>query len=152
MKRFIPFLIAAAFSVSAVMAKDDVPREEVDIQGTWQLVTLESRGEKAPEEAVKGTKLLIKGDKLALSGKEGDLRRYRLDAAANPKTMDIPVGGNVESGEEHRLCKGIYEVDGDTLRLCFSQSTADERPKSFDTKGTTYFCFTFKLVKVKEKE
>jgi uncharacterized protein (TIGR03067 family) len=139
MRRCILLAIATILGVSAVMAQEDLAKMEVaKLQGTWRVVSLEAGGQKAPEQSIKGVRFLIQGDNMSLSGKEKDLRTYRLDATAKPKTIDIPGDADKE------FSKAIYELDGDTLKLCFSQSTKLDRPKSFDTAGTKYFCYTLK--------
>jgi uncharacterized protein (TIGR03067 family) len=49
--------------------------------------------------------------------------RYTLDASKRPRQIDVVFGG--------KSCKGIYEIKGDTLRLCHTLEQ-DERPKDFE--------------------
>ena len=129
-------------SVAAAAAQEDVPKKDVaKLQGTWKVVALEGGGRKAPEGSFKEMRFLIEGDRFSLSGKPKGLRPYRLDPAAKPRAIDIP--GDVEK----EFSKAIYEVQGDTLKLCFSQSTKVDRPKDFNTAGTNYLCFTLKREK-----
>jgi uncharacterized protein (TIGR03067 family) len=146
--RFLPpisAILVVAVAVAAV--QEDVPKKDVaKLQGTWKVVALEAGGKKAPEESFKEKRFLIKGDKISLSGNSENLRPYRLDAAAKPRAIDIP--GDVEK----EFSKAIYEVNGDKLKLCFSQSTKLDRPKDFNTEGTRYLCFTLKRVKADKKK
>ena len=128
-------------SVAAAAAQEDVPTKDVaKLQGTWKVVVLEGGGTKAPEGSFKEMQYLIEGDKMSVTGKPRDLCTYRVDATAKPKAIDIPGG-------EKEFSKAIYEVEGDTLKLCFSQSTKADRPKDFSTAGTEYLCFTLKREK-----
>jgi RNA polymerase sigma factor (sigma-70 family) len=68
---------------------------------------------------------------------------HRLDAAKNPKQIDITVtstggviGGPVPRGENHRtvgVIKGIYELARGELRLCLGEMGKD-RPAAFPDK------------------
>ena len=136
-------LVAAPVSAEEVPAKEaGVPEKngEAKLQGVWNVIKMEAGGKQAPAANIKGAHFLIKGDKISISGKVEDLRRYRIDAV-RPKEIDLfGAPGN-------EFSKGIYEIDGDMLKLCFSQSTKEDRPKNFDTEGTRYLCFTLKLAK-----
>jgi hypothetical protein len=53
-----------------------------------------------------------------------------VDPSKNPKTMDYQMTEGVTKGKTQL---GIYELDGDTFRSCFSAPGA-ERPTEFTTK------------------
>ena len=131
-------LAAAAANAQDATVKDEMKK----LQGTWKVVALEGAGEKATEEYLKKKEmqLLVKEDRLSFSGTQG-LQPYRLDPAAKPKAIDF-------LGDAAKVInKGIYELDADTLKLCFSQQPTLEHPKDFNTKGTKYFLFTLKREK-----
>jgi uncharacterized protein (TIGR03067 family) len=122
--------------LAADQPKDDAAKKELEkFQGNWSLVSVETNGQKEPEEQVKtaDVKLTVKGDKFALKfmgqSIEGTLK---IDAAAKPKSYDAkatdPQGNVIES-------LGIYEFDGDTLKVCFVRAgMGAARPKEFQTK------------------
>ena len=127
---------------SVAAAAQDVPKEDVaKLQGTWKVVALQAGGSKAPEDSIKQMRFLIEGDRISFSGKPEDLVAYRLDPAARPRSMDICDAYTPDSFEKG-FSKAIYEMEGDTLKLCFSQATDVDRPKDFNTAGTMYLCFT----------
>ena len=139
----IAYFTLAVFLTTATLAEQEVESKRSDkelIQGTWKIVALEADGKQAPEDSFKQKRFLIEGDRFSSSGNSKGIRPYRLDPVASPKTMDIP--GSVEG----QFAKAIYEVEGDNLKLCFSQSTKLDRPKNFETSGTRYLCFTLKRV------
>lgn len=136
-RAYLNMLLAAPANAEEGPAEN----ESAKLQGLWNVTILEGGGKRSPADAVRGMRYLIKGHKISLTGKPEDLRRYRIDATATPKKIDIYGAPNDE------FSKGIYELDGDTLRVCFSQSTTLDRPTDFDTAGTRYFCFTLKRAK-----
>ena len=121
-----------AFNADASAAEAELKM----IQGRWEVVALEANGKKAPDRSFKGKHFLIEGEQISFSGKPSELRRFRLGTG---RAIDIP--GRVEG----QFSKAIYEVEEDTLRLCFSQSTQFDRPKDFNTAGTPYMCYWLQL-------
>lgn len=122
-------------------------RDWKELQGTWKAVALEASGQEAPESAFKDKCMVIRGDTMSRVGRLGeveallDFRDFRIDPTTSPKALDL---SKTDDGEFAEFSQSIYEVDGDTLRVCFSQQSDAPRPKSFDTAGTRYFCFTLK--------
>ena len=72
-------------------------------------------------------RLEFKGNKVIPSrgeGKTEDPAEFTLDSKAKPKAIDIkPPKGS------EKLVLGIYELDGDTLKICFNEDA--KRPKEF---------------------
>lgn len=136
------FTLAVLFTTTLLAVEEDKPKrsDQELLQGIWQVVALEAGGQKAPQASFKDKRFLIEGDRFSHSGEAADLGTYRLDSAAQPKAIDLPGSVKGEFG------KAIYALEGDTLTLCFSQSTKLERPANFDTSGTRYFCFTLERV------
>jgi uncharacterized protein (TIGR03067 family) len=73
--------------------------------------------------------------------KDGNKReplRFELDATKSPRTLDLyMMVGDKEKGP----IKGIYALEGDTLKICYAQLPGDERPKTFASppKSRTYY-------------
>jgi uncharacterized protein (TIGR03067 family) len=83
----------------------------------------------------KDVRLVIPGDRWTLKEMQGDPDKefaVRLDAGKKPGTIDIVY----ESGEnKRRTSLGIYELDGNTLRVCVGEP-GDPRPIEFNGGGT----------------
>ena len=140
MRFFILLNALAILAVAPVNAAEDTAiKDAAKLQGNWNVVALEAGGKKAPRDSFKNKRFLIKGNKISFSGKPKELRPYRLNATTKPKSIDL--------GDEKKFSKAIYELKGNTLKLCFSQSTKQDRPNGFDTAGTVYLCYTLKGVK-----
>lgn len=109
------------------------------LAGTWYLVGGASRGQKEPpEEDIRDVlkrgqwqKLVITGDRfvwgsvLREDAMKGDVK---VDAARKPRTLNLTFERDGKTVKA--LC--IYELDGDRLRLAYSEG---ERPKQFQTKA-----------------
>ncbi|MFY7874654.1 MAG: protein kinase domain-containing protein, partial [Pirellula sp.] len=100
--------------------------DDFNIQGTWQVVFSEEEGISPPPEALRGIRFLITKDKVIteLGGRKLE-STYTLDASTSPKSIDLTSNGRTELG--------IYDLQGDTLRLCHSEST-NLRPTAFDSQ------------------
>jgi uncharacterized protein (TIGR03067 family) len=102
------------------------------VQGTWLVAELEADGHKMPASMLGGAKVVIKGDLFMSHGMgatyEGDVE---LDAAQSPKHFTLKFTKGPEKGNTN---PGIYELDGDTWRICIA-TRGGERPKKFATKA-----------------
>ena len=130
--------------IGADAAKDDVVKRETEkFQGTWQLVSAESDGKKAPEDRVKQTRVVIKGSKHTVYFGDKEVVReipFAIDPTTTPKSVTdmLPDG---------RTIKSIYELDGDTLKTCAAAAGKD-RPTEFSAKeGSGQTLRVFKRVK-----
>lgn len=120
MKSFL--MLASLLSVSVAWAEDK-KRDEEKIVGTWAMVSGEKGGEAAPENFVKSFRLTFKGEGKLTANSKGNHAEgtFKLDAAKKPSQLDISLEG--------KSITGIYELDGDTLKLCVTEG--GERPGEF---------------------
>jgi uncharacterized protein (TIGR03067 family) len=118
-------LLLCSAAIAADAPKADDPKA---IEGTWVVVSMKSRGE---AEKMEGTMTLtFAGDKVTLKHedrtKEG---KVRIDATTNPKQLDI-----TPDDKDDAPMKGIYELTGDSLKICTVEEKDGQRPASFDSK------------------
>ena len=140
MKRWSLAVLMAGPLLGAGLAQEASKGDHDKIQGTWQVVSLESRdslktGQKIPEDKLKELKVVITKDKLVVrSGKEpkSDLtyKINKLDPTKKPKWIDLALVG--KDGSE-KPTGAIYELDGDQLKLCIGDpSPKPKRPTEFE--------------------
>jgi uncharacterized protein (TIGR03067 family) len=106
-------------------SKKDPRKEDLKkLQGTWEVVSYLSEGIGSTFKMHR----TISGNQWTTHTDGQPIRyRFEIDPTKKPKTIDIlPVDGPLQG--KRLLC--IYEVDGDTLKLC--QAQADKpRPTKF---------------------
>ena len=121
--------------IAADSPKGDAKKDLDRMQGSWVAASGESKGNAIPDEQVKGTKFVLKGDKYSYT--VGDVYQeegtVKIDATKTPKTIDVTIMEGEDKGETQR---GIYALDKDTLKLCFAPPGKDKtRPKDFSTNA-----------------
>ena len=141
----IPCICLATILFTAAAWGRDADDERKLLRGTW-LPSAAELGEKPFDEAtLKTMKLVLEGDKYTVTvGKGIDKGTTKIDPAAKPKTMDITGTDGPNKG---KTFLAIYELDGDTLRVCYDL-TGKGRPTKFMTqKGERLFLATYKRAK-----
>lgn len=133
-------LLFSIFGLSASGAADDksdLAMELKKFQGAWTFESVEAGGQKLPAEQFKGMKLVFVGEKYTV--KSGDMvitaATMTLDLSKSPRTMDCKV---TEGPNKGTVILGIYEINADTLKVCFDPD-GKKRPTEFkaDTGSQT---------------
>lgn len=126
----------------------EAAKEELKkFQGTWRVELQDDDGKKFSEDDLKGRTVSF-GMNLFLVRKKTameQLGKIKIDPAKKTINASIEKGGR-----EGDLLPGIYEFDGDTLKLCFS-TDGDNRPKEFKG-GPDKLLMICKRVAAKESE
>jgi uncharacterized protein (TIGR03067 family) len=125
------------------------PAEEAQrkLQGSWTATQAERDG-KAADDVV-GNRLSFSGNRFRIQSKDGQLLyagTVRVDPSAKPAAIDFE---HTEGAVKGKAWKGIYTLDGDTLRVCDNAPSPDKaRPAVFEAKGGSgYVLITFKRAK-----
>jgi len=152
--RFPPaFCVLVAFflGLGAVHGGDN-DKDWDKLKGNWQAVeilTLDGNAVSADE--VKAVKLTFAGaDRMTFTfaGKSIGKDDYgvKLDASKKPKAIDLT---SLDGKSKGAVLLGIYQLDGDTLKLCVaSEPKINERPSRFTSEvGSKNFLYTFKRAK-----
>jgi len=136
---FIATLALVSDTPQEIAAKKDLEK----FQGTWQLISAETDGKKAPEDRVKKIRVVIQGAKHNVFFGEENVAKdipFTIDPTKNPKT----VTDHLPDGKE---IQGIYDLEGDTLKSCVAPIGKD-RPTEFASKpGTGHTLRLFKKAK-----
>jgi uncharacterized protein (TIGR03067 family) len=120
-------LVAAATS-----AGDSAKKEMKQFEGMWTLASLQINGKPVAEPDLKKFKLTAVGElwNLSIDGKQYPAQ-YRVEPDRTPKEIDVTY---LEGPNKGKTVHGIYEFDGNTLRLCRQIEPDKDRPTAFESK------------------
>ena len=139
MKNLLCVCLAAVASLSAFTAGsfDDAKA----VQGSWQPVRAELAGQPMADAVLKIISLKLDNGKYEVFvGSEPDRGTYTLDMKSKPRGMSVTGTDGVNQG---KTFPAIYELKGDTLRICYDLSGA-KRPTEFKSvAGTKLYLVTY---------
>jgi uncharacterized protein (TIGR03067 family) len=126
--------------------KVQLEKEARKFQGTWTFKSSVTGGEELPADHLKLFVVIFKGEKHTV--KNGDeviqVGTQKLDPSKLPKTIDVTM---VEGPYKGTVMLGIYEIDADTLKVCFDPE-GKTRPTEFKSSpGSKNFVNVHKRVK-----
>jgi uncharacterized protein (TIGR03067 family) len=125
-------LLAAGLLFGVGTAQEDAGKQELaKIQGTWTYVSFEEDGKPLPPEQVNSMTITFGGDRYVVRQGDKVLRAgtHRFDPTKTPRAVDATLKEGPGKGTTQL---GIYELSGDTLRVCYS-TTGKDRPTEFKT-------------------
>ncbi len=104
------------------------------LDGTWIPTTAELGGQRLPDDSFKSAKMILaRGTYLVSIGDVRDRGVIKLGVSKNPGMMDIT---GTEGPNEGRTIPAIYELNGDSLTICYALE-GTTRPTEFITKAET---------------
>src|SRR5262249_30880241 len=140
LKRLIAAALVLCFSSLTVVGGG--AKDADATQGSWRAAAAELGGKEFPEKVRESIKLVIKDNTYTVTiGKVVDKGTVKVNSSAKPKEFDI-IG--TEGPNKDKTILAIYEVDGDTMRVCYDLGLTG-RPKEFKTAGEAkHFLVTYK--------
>ena len=105
-----------------------VEEELKRFEGTWRYETTVVEGLVLPDGHLKDARLILQGDRFEMTDPMANYRgTFTVDPTSNPKTIEVRFTEGPEAG---KTSKGIYELEGDTYKVCIGLA-GRERPKVF---------------------
>lgn len=134
---------AAVLAAPIPKDKDKPVKDEDAIQGTWILEKFD--GPNGPPPDIGQIRMIFKDGKLTMSanGQREEQGTYKLNPTAKIKEIDLT--------SDREMMPGIYELDGDTLRLAVPEEPKQGRPTEMKS-GKTVAVVTLKREKDNKKE
>jgi uncharacterized protein (TIGR03067 family) len=128
--------LTALVAMSLVMLSDQASTASDDakpLEGVWVGQSMEADGKAVPAEAAKRMRLTFNGDMLLFRGNFDNDREaectYKLDVKPSPKHFEFTPPN------EKKPILGIFEVNGNELKICMRHARSDKgRPSEFATK------------------
>lgn len=141
------YLVCFCFAVGAslIAFADDTSADAKAMQGSWKPAKAELAGLPMPEAVLKTISLKLDNGKYeVLVGDKPDRGTYTMDATTKPKSLTIT---GTEGPNQGKTLPCIYELKGDTLRVCYDLSGA-KRPTEFKSvAGTKLYLVTYERKK-----
>jgi uncharacterized protein (TIGR03067 family) len=126
-------------------AKDDAEQDQKMLQGKWMLTSAVLNGTEVPKDDIKG-ELVFKENKYSYTAGDGQAGAgtFKLDPSKKPKQLDaVPSEGDAKG----QTFEEIYEIDGDSLKLCLALP-GTKRPTDFKSEaGSLHMLFIYKRAK-----
>lgn len=147
--RPLRWIVAAGLGVVAILyvtvgfPEGDAAR----LQGRWRVVVVEDSGVLVNQPFLTTRQYLFHGHKMIVRGRGGPVAStwvgrwvernlksptFRVDPSASPKAIDLDLPFTP-------TMRGIYDLDGDRLRICFSGPSGQARttrPTGFSVPGS----------------
>ena len=113
-------------------AGDDTAKKDLaQMQGVWNVTELVEKGEKLPAKDLTPVKVVILASKMTLT--DNGVFREEITLKFNATTQKIKAidfvytkGPNTGKSE-----RGIYEINGDTIKICVNETQNGGRPVAF---------------------
>src|SRR5947207_14754618 len=91
-------------------AGEAIKKDKNQLQGRWQVIESEAKGEKAKAEEIATLEIIFTDDNIKV--KEADKVQekfgFKIDPTLKPKTMDLTIADGPNKG---RTDRAIYELD-----------------------------------------
>jgi uncharacterized protein (TIGR03067 family) len=132
----VAVLVVAGNASPADDDKKEVKKEMEKLAGVWLPVTVESGGMKADgtDDALKGLQYVFTADGKFRLEKDGEVQMegtYTLDPSKKPKQIDYKIEKAKSDTFKGTTSLGIYELDGDTFKVCRTWPDNDTRPTEY---------------------
>jgi uncharacterized protein (TIGR03067 family) len=135
--KYLWIIVVASLTVGGALrgeggndAGEDVLKK---IQGTWKFVAQEMDGKAMPKEELATQTITFEGDKWSVrrEGKVVQAGTHKFDPGKKPGQVDAVI---TEGQDKGSTMLGIYELKGDTIKVCFDPK-GKERPTEFTSKA-----------------
>ena len=132
MKSTFMLAFGLMFALSPVVRCDEAKKDAELLEGVWIPASAELAGKQFPEATRKAMKLVMKGNTYKVSvGELLDVGTTKIDPSQKPKSIDVT---GTEGPNRDKTYLAIYELDGDTLKICYDLS-GKARPTEFKSKA-----------------
>jgi uncharacterized protein (TIGR03067 family) len=136
-------LSSALLAPNATVSTDEATLDQKQMQGTWEVVEVVDNGAAAPKDSLAKLSVEVRENQMRFKGPEGVRELiFTLNPSTQPKAMDATPADGPKQG---KMLRGIYEVQGDSLKVCLVHLDDKERPDKFESEqGSARLLFVLK--------
>jgi uncharacterized protein (TIGR03067 family) len=112
------------------------------LQGKWVVVAGEEAGKQQTDAQLKDSWVEFNGNRVRLRSPREDLNMtFTTREDSKPAQIDFKIASGPDKG---KVSKGIYMIDGDSLKIAYA-APGQDRPRNFSTaKGSHQFMWVLK--------
>lgn len=120
-------VITALCAVAAQATKEELQKERDRFKGLWRVTALEVNGKEIDPDVIKRFEWIFENDKVTVKAnvQERD-STFTVDPTKKLKTIDLTW--------KDKTTVGIYDLQGDRLRICLAKEGEKKRPTDFVSK------------------
>jgi uncharacterized protein (TIGR03067 family) len=136
MKNIRISLLALAIAISGFpthAAEQDAAATDLEkLQGEWGMISGLADGQAVPQDMLLSSSRVCTGSEttVMINGQLIMRAKFKLDPSKSPKNIDYEV---LEGPAKGANMRGIYELEGDTVKFCFAPP-GGERPSRFESQ------------------
>jgi|GEM_PF-697959 len=131
-------LLSMACLASVPAHADGTPNDKLQIQGVWAVSDGETNGRSLKtvlhEKGLGAMKIKFSNDVMTMTGPGVLSHTYQfvLKPKGQPKVITLVTVETHGKAPEGSVIHGIYEIKGDTLKLCLPADSSGDRPEKFE--------------------
>ena|SRR5689334_7681903 len=138
---YLVFVLGILLFIACATEPSRMPKDA--LVGTWNCVSATVDGKPLPQETVRLLRLTLTSDRYKTEKGSEVLfdSTYSVDDKTKPKQINMIGTEGALRGKE---AQGIYSLEGDTLRICYTMP-GEQRPTNFDSAtGSKAFLVVWK--------
>ena len=133
--------------------KEREAKELKALKGDWRFVRMETNEFNYSEDELAKMRAAFSGNDLHISGivDEGEDYKLALTPTETPCHIDLTVQGGDENPNAGKTAYGIYELTGDTFKLCVPERSFEPKDRPTELKAGDKLIF-FVLERIKDEK
>lgn len=144
----LSFILVSTLAVSAQDKKAEKKPEAFDVkklEGSWSFVSGVKAGAKSGDD-LKKNEVVIKGTEMTMTISDA---KFILKMTVNDKKTPVECDFEITDGPIGKgdVAKGIIELNGDELKVCYPNMGMGDRPTKFDGEKNFFFVLKKKAAK-----